>query len=381
MDRENERVGTHKEPARQLQTLPAELLWDGLVLKDDIFNHTGAVLLLPKGETITKSRLEKLMGFYGDDRNIMVYEETYLEIMTDEHTSPEARQKLMEKHIGYTHLQQNIGDLFERRDYDAWLNRDKLAPLIREVASKLENFDPVMILSCINFPRPMDEGLQRHSLNVALLNGMQAEWLELPPDDVNTLVLAGLLHDIGKTMIPEEILNAPRRLTAEETAVMRAHPVYSDQLLAGKFDDNVRLAARHHHEKLNGKGYPDGVAGDELGFSARITAISDIYDAMVSARSYKGARLPLDVFDMLYQEEFDGLDRSLVITFLKNMRARYTNRQVMMSDGRRGEILYIPLNDADHPIIGRGGEARQTDEAWYCKEILPAAEGDYATGR
>ena len=357
--------------ARQLRSLPIEYLWDGLVLKDDIFDYTGSVLLLPKGETITGSRLNKLMGFYGSNKDIMVYEETYLEIIADEHVPQKTRQKLIENHTGYTRLHRNIGDLFVRPDYESWLDSKMLAPLIRDVSSKLENFDPITILSCINFPRPMDEGLQRHSLNVALLNGMQAEWLKLPPDDVNTLVLAGLLHDIGKTMIPEEIVNAPRKLTDEELAVMRNHPIYSDQLLTGKFDDNVRLAARHHHEKLNGTGYPDGVADEEIGFCARITAISDIYDAMVSARSYKGARLPLDVFDMLYQDEFDGLDRSLVITFLKNMRERYTHRHVVMSNGRRGEILYIPLNDADHPVIRQDDDIRQTDDEWYCKEILP----------
>ena len=355
---------------RQLRTLPIEYLWDGLVLNDDIFDYKGAVLLLPKGETITRDRLDKLMGFYGENKNVMVYEETYLEIMTDEHAPLEVRQKLTENHVGYTRLHQNIGSLFSRPDHEVWLNSEKLAPLIREVAEKLENFDPVTIFSCINFPRPMDEGLQRHSLNVALLNGMQGEWLGLPKDDVHTLVLAGLLHDIGKTMVPEEILNAPRRLTDEEMAVIRKHPVYSDELLAGRFDDNVRQAARHHHEKLAGTGYPDGIAGDEIGFYARITAISDIYDAMVSARSYKSARLPLNVFDMFYEEEFDGLDRSLVMTFLKNMRARYTNKQVVMSNGRKGEILYIPLNDADHPIIRQDDDIRQTDEEWYCKEIL-----------
>lgn len=355
---------------RQLRTLPVEYLWDGLVLNDDIFDYKGAVLLLPKGETITRDRLDKLMGFYGENKNVMVYEETYLEIMTDEHAPLEVRQKLTENHVGYTSLHQKIGNLFGRPDRESWLSSEKMAPLIREVAGKLENYDPATILSCINFPRPMDEGLQRHSLNVALLNGMQGEWLGMPQDDVNMLVLAGLLHDIGKTMIPEEILNAPRRLTDEEMAVIRKHPVYSDELLMGRFDDNVRQAARHHHEKLTGKGYPDGIAGEEIGFSARITAISDIYDAMVSARSYKSARLPLDVFDMFYQEEFDGLDRSLVMMFLKNMRARYTNKQVVMSNGRRGEILYIPLNDADHPIIRQDDNIRQTDEEWYCKEIL-----------
>lgn len=356
---------------RQLRMLPIEYLWEGLVLNDDIFDYKGAVLLLPKGETITRDRLDKLKGFYGYDKNVMVYEETYLEIMTDERAPLKVRQKFTENHAGYTRLHQKIGQLFGRPDPRPWLNSEEMAPLTQAVTGRLENLDPATIFSCINFPRPMDEGLQRHSLNVALLNGMQGEWLGMPQDGVSTLVLAGLLHDIGKTMVPEEILNAPRRLTDEELAVMRRHPVYSDELLTGRFDDDVRLAARHHHEKLTGTGYPDGIAGEKIGFCARITAISDIYDAMVSARSYKGARLPLDVFDMLYQEEFDGLDRGLVMMFLKNMRARYKNRQVMMSNGRRGVILYIPLNDADHPIIRQDDDIRQTDERWYCKEILP----------
>lgn len=355
---------------RQLRPLSVEYLWDGLVLQDDIFDYTGATLLLPKGETITKHQLDKLMGFYGNNKNIMVYEETFLEIMTDEHVPSEARQKFIESHTGYTQLHQNIGSLFKRPDYEAWLNNEKMEPLVQEVSGKLAHFDPATIFSCINFPRPMEEGLQRHSVNVALLNGMQAEWLELPKEDVNTLLLAGLLHDIGKTMIPEEIVNAPRQLTDEEMAVMRMHPVYSDEMLTGKFDDNVRLAARHHHEKLTGTGYPDGIAGEKIGLYAKITAISDIYDAMVSERSYKSSRLQLDVFDMLYQEEFDGLDRSLVMNFLKNMRVRYTNRQVIMSNNRRGEIVYIPLNDANHPIIRQGDDIRQTDDEWYCREIL-----------
>lgn len=354
----------------QLMELPIEYLWEGLVLKNDIFNHTGAVLLLPKDETITASKLNRLLRFYGKDKYIMVHEETYLEIMSDEHASPEARQEMTEQYMGYTKLHRNIGSIFQASNLDSWLNSAQMEPLVEAISSKIVQFDPIMIFSCINFPRPMDEGLQRHSLNVALLNGIQAEWLNLAPEDVKTFTLAGLLHDIGKTMIPEEILNAPRKLTENELKIMRMHPLFSDKLLGTKFGDRVRLAARHHHEKLNGEGYPDGIQGDEIDLCTRVTAISDIYDAMVSARSYKGARLPLNVLDMFYQEDFDGLDRGLVMHFLKNMRLKYTNKSVVMSNGEKGIIRYIPPNDAGHPIVQQNELIRQADEEWFCREMV-----------
>lgn len=354
----------------QLMELPIDYLWEGLVLKNDIFNHTGAVLLLPKGETITASKLNRLLRFYGKDKYIMVYEDTYLEIMSDEHASPKARQEMTEQYMGYARLHRNIGSIFQAPNLSSWLDSDKVNPLVEAISSKLVRFDPIMIFSCINFPRPMDEGLQRHSLNVAFLNGLQAEWLNLGPEDVKIFTLAGLLHDIGKTMIPEEILNAPRKLTDDELKIMRNHPLYSDRLLGDKFGSRVRLAARHHHEKLDGKGYPDGIQGDEIDLCARVTAISDIYDAMVSARSYKDARLPLNVLDMFYKEEFDGLDRGLVMRFLKNMRLKYTNKSVIMSDGEQGIIRYIPPNDAGHPIVQQEELVRQADEKWYCREMV-----------
>ena len=81
---------------------------------------------------------------------------------------------------------------------DVKLETDELYKLAENISDKLVEIDPITILSCINFPRPMDEGLQRHSLNVSFMNGMIGKWLNLPDEDVRVLVLAGLLHDIGK---------------------------------------------------------------------------------------------------------------------------------------------------------------------------------------
>lgn len=150
----------------------------------------------------------------------------------------------------------------------------------------------------------MDENLQRHSLNVAFTNGVIGQWLKLPEPVIKKLVCAGLVHDIGKTKIPEEILNAPRRLTEEEFEIIKAHPVYSYELLWDNVDEDIRLAARHHHERLDGKGYPDQIAGDEISLLARITAISDVYDAMISQRSYKESMIPFDVLEKFKRANF-----------------------------------------------------------------------------
>lgn len=356
---------------KRLRKLPIEYLWEGMELKDNIYDYRGAVLLIPKGEVITASKLDKLNKFEGQNKHIMVYEDTFYQILSESNIPNEVRQKITEDYAGYTELKHNVGAFFHRADYEDWVHNDEIDTVIQEISGKLNHVDPIILFACINFPRPMDEGLQRHSLNVAFLNGLMGEWLKLPEEDVKTLVMAGLLHDVGKTKIPEKILNAPRKLTKEEFRIIQMHPVYSFEMLEqGGFDERVCLAARHHHEKINGKGYPDKLQGEEISLFARITSVSDIYDAMVSKRSYKEERLPFDVFDMFYKWEYDGLDMDLVMIFLNNMRKSFLNKKVVMSDGEIGKIKYIPPNDSDHPIVECGKLIKQTDKEWYCKKIL-----------
>ena len=236
----------------------------------------------------------------------------------------------------------------------------------KDIFTKIKVLDFPKIFQCIDAPREMDENLQRHSLNVAFTNGVIGQWLKLPEPMIKKLVCAGLVHDIGKTKVPEEILNAPRRLTEEEFEIIKAHPVYSYELLWDNVDEDIRLAARHHHERLDGKGYPDQIAGDEISLLARITAISDVYDAMISQRSYKESMIPFDVLEKFKKGEFPGLDERLVDLFVKNMVANYRDVKVQMSDGRIGVVRYIPPNDLNHPIINCNHDVSQTDDKWYC---------------
>ncbi len=338
---------------KKLRKLSVECLWDGLILNDDIYNDSGEVILIPKGEAVIISDLENMLRFYGEEGTVMIHENTYLKLIADGYMPVGASGEEIERQTGYQKLHREIGRFFYNSDIELWMSKEYMEVLSQEIADKLVKSDPVAILECMNLPRPMNEQLQRHSLNVAFLNGMQAMWLDMRPDRVKRFILAGLLHDIGKTVM----LNNMARM----------HPVHSERLLKGQFDDEVRSAVRHHHERLDGKGYPDGIAGKEIGLCARVTAVSDVYDTMVAARGNKDSGMPFHILDMFYEGEVEGLDRKLVLGFIKKMHSTYKDKQVIMSNGGQGTIRYIPFNDAEHPIVQQGAKIRQTNDKWFCK--------------
>ncbi|MFL5577664.1 MAG: HD domain-containing phosphohydrolase [Gemmatimonadaceae bacterium] len=129
-----------------------------------------------------------------------------------------------------------------------------------------------------------------HCERVASYAVAVARALGLDDAEQTTIRLGAYLHDVGKVRVPHEVLNKPGRLTDDELAVMRAHPVYGAELLAGvEFPWDITPMIRWHHEKYDGSGYPDRLRGDEIPLAAQIICVSDVYDALTTTRSYRGA--------------------------------------------------------------------------------------------
>jgi putative nucleotidyltransferase with HDIG domain len=159
-----------------------------------------------------------------------------------------------------------------------------------------------------------------HSERVAGLSRRIAMALDRPPAEVEVVGQAGLLHDIGKIGVPESILGKTGPLTEAEWAVMRRHPVIGAQIVAPfEFLAAGAQAVRHHHERWDGSGYPDGLRGDQIPLGARIVAVADVLDALTSARPYRPALRLEAALDHLRAQAGRTLDATVVQALLEVM--------------------------------------------------------------
>lgn len=164
---------------------------------------------------------------------------------------------------------------------------EQCAELVNEIAGSVWR-NPSALLSLARL-KTHDDYSYMHSVAVSALMAALAKQLNMDEAQVRMAAKAGLLHDMGKAVMPLEILNKPGRLTEEEFAVIKSHPRQGHALLlAGEsVHDEVLDVCLHHHEKMDGTGYPDNLSGDQISLFARMGAVCDVYDAITSNRPYK----------------------------------------------------------------------------------------------
>jgi putative nucleotidyltransferase with HDIG domain len=208
-------------------------------------------------------------------------------------------------------------------------------------------------LACLGRIRAKDNYLMEHSINLAVLMGIFAKSMKIERETMHQVMVGALLHDIGKIMVPDNILHKPGKLDDDEFARMKQHVVFSRDLLKktpGIHPLTVDVAAQHH-ERIDGSGYPEGLMGCDICREGKMVAITDVYDAITADRCYHKGLPPTMALKKLLEWSGTHLEEALVHTFIRSMGIYPVGSLVMMESGRLAVVIEASEKDQTRPII------------------------------
>jgi putative nucleotidyltransferase with HDIG domain len=231
-----------------------------------------------------------------------------------------------------------VRNMFHEARMGAAIEPDSFVPVVTEIVDSVTRHGDALI--SLSRLKSADEYTYMHSVAVCALMVSLGRTLGLSEDDCRQAGMAGLMHDIGKAGTPLEVLNKPGALTDEEFEVVRRHPENGERMLrdSGMTNEKVLDVVRHHHEKMNGKGYPDRLEAGGITILARMGAVCDVYDAITSNRPYKAGWDPAE--SLARMASWKGqFDEEVLKAFIKSLGIYPTGSLVRLSSGRLAVVV------------------------------------------
>lgn len=262
--------------------------------------------------TLTSHGTEELYIDTSDKKEYQQYLEKNLDaIITDESVPIDDKSK-----IAYTCATGLVEDLLENPRSGEHIQRSKavISNLADYLLHESQAFFSLMATTSFDYYT------YTHSVNVSVFGIALAHRLgRYSREQIKTMGSGLIVHDIGKSLMDQRILNKPGKLTDEEWVIMKEHPVNGVKLLreTGQISEEALIIVESHHEKLDGSGYPNGLRGSAIHPYARIAALADIFDALTTRRSYKPARHSFPALQIMRDEMSDGLDQEFFREFVQ----------------------------------------------------------------
>lgn len=341
-----------------MRRVPTTTLLPGMKVGHAIYNSRGEILI-NRGVILNNKYINGLLklgipALYIIDESLP---EFYVEDIIDERTRVEAVK-----------LARNIlkGPPATKSPLDKALLNEARTTISDIIDQLLEN--PSLIVNMVDI-RSLDDYLFAHSVNVCVLSLITGISLGYNRGKLMNLGMGALMHDMGKTLVPPQILNKPGSLTKDEFNVIKSHPEYG-YIILGNSEPYIRkicaIIALQHHERYNGEGYPKGLCRGDIHEFSQIVGIADVYDAMTADRVYRKAHPPNEAYEMLAGSGDFFFDYNLVRAFLHNIAAYPAGSVARLSSNETALVVETPKGFSLYPkikIIYDAGGNRLTEPA------------------
>lgn len=329
-----------------MRFIPLQSVKKDAILHRQVYSEEGQILL-QKGMKLTQKYIERLKdmkinGVYIDcnlSKNIEMVD------MIDD----QLRNKAV----------QDVKKLFTFIENDKKISKEEQNKQIQSIAHEIDLIvDQILdhehtMLNLVDL-KLFDNYTFHHCVNVAVIAITIGAALDMSKEKLYKLGLAGILHDIGKTFVPEEILNKKGQLNDEEWELMKDHPFLGFKHIKENYPSIPATSLAgilSHHEKWNGTGYPKGKKGKEIFEFGRIIAIADVYDALTSDRPYRDGLLPHTAVEYIMAMAEDSFDFKIVKKFLENIAPYPLGTILKLSDRRKGIVIKNTPNFGLRPTI------------------------------
>ena len=330
---------------RQVEKYSVSELQAGMIVAELMTSEDGKAIL-GAGTVLTDNRI-RLLQQWGVDRVSVLLPQS----------RPETAQETpwsFDREAFNAYYKDTV-DLVKTAFKSISLFREVPVARMQELAN--EKIDPLVdapgVMNHLLMIRHTDDYTFEHSVNVAVLSGVIGKWMGLKGQNLRDLIFAGLMHDIGKSQVPPEILNKPGKLSAEEMDIMKRHTIQGYYLLkeVPRTPLVIMWSVLQHHERMDGSGYPLSLPGKKIDICGRIIAIADIYSAMTSMRSYGKRRTSYDAAATLQSDMFGKLDSQVCLQFLGRLRQFFQGNMVRLNDGRDAEVVFLNPADDSRPMV------------------------------
>jgi putative nucleotidyltransferase with HDIG domain len=319
-------------------------------LKEDVFNEYG-LHVLSSNTVISERDLAKLLAHHVDMVDIFPREfdgeeaeRLVKRLQMPERIIPE------ETKTAYAAAVNGVKTLFAQAENEEKIDSklvDEFFHLMGEHFQREKN-----VVSLLQQLNTQDDYTYQHSVQVGMIAYYLAKWLGKSEKEAEVAGKAGYLHDIGKSRIDPAILKKPGKLTEEEFAQIKLHTRLGYEIIMTSLGDRqLANAALQHHERLNGKGYPDGFTGEQIDPLSKIVAVADVYSAMISDRVYQKKRDLFNVLQELDRMSYDELDPLVVQTFIKNMANLFVGKRAVLNSGDTATVVMVNHTDLFRPLV------------------------------